>query len=79
MLTGVVAFGGVILFSETGVEIHSMIRHNDFRTPRSHGCVNVLPEDAKWIFRWTNPVVLSDPGDITISMPGGTQIDVREF
>jgi hypothetical protein len=23
----------------------------------SHGCVNVRPEDAKWIFRWTNPPV----------------------
>lgn len=71
--------GWTILFSGTGVAIHSTFWHNDFGTPRSHGCVNVRPEDAKWIFRWTNPVVLSDPGDITISMPGGTQIDVREF
>lgn len=79
MLTGVDAFGGVILFSETGAEIHSMVRQNDFGTPRSHVCVNILPEDSKWIFRWTIPVVLTDPGDITITMPGGTQIDVREF
>jgi lipoprotein-anchoring transpeptidase ErfK/SrfK len=71
--------GWTILFSGTGVAIHSTFWHNDFCTPRSHGCVNVKPEDAQWIFRWTYPTVPGDPGDITIPMPGGTQIDVREF
>lgn len=71
--------GWTVLFSVNGVAIHSTFWHNDYGTPRSHGCVNVKPEDAQWIFRWTFPVVASDPGDITIAMPGGTQIDVREF
>jgi hypothetical protein len=22
----------------------------------SHGCVNMTPDDAKWIYRWTVPV-----------------------
>jgi hypothetical protein len=22
----------------------------------SHGCVNMRPTDAKWLFRWTTPV-----------------------
>jgi hypothetical protein len=22
----------------------------------SHGCVNMRPADAKWLFRWTTPV-----------------------
>jgi hypothetical protein len=66
MLKGVVAFGSVILISGTGGAIHSIFWHNDFGTPRSHGCDNVRPVNTKWIFRWTNPVVLSDPGDITI-------------
>lgn len=71
--------GWTILFSGTGVAIHSTFWHNDYGTPRSHGCVNVRPEDAQWVFRWSNPTVPADPGDITIPMPGGTQIDVREF
>jgi len=71
--------GWTILFSVNGVAIHSTFWHNDYGTPRSHGCVNVKPEDAQWIFRWTLPVVPNDPGDITVPMPGGTQIDVREF
>jgi hypothetical protein len=44
----------------------------------SHGCVNALPEDAKWIFRWVNPQVDYEPGDITVSMPGGTIVEVIE-
>jgi lipoprotein-anchoring transpeptidase ErfK/SrfK len=23
----------------------------------SHGCINMRPEEAKWIFRWTTPPV----------------------
>ncbi len=68
-----------VLFSGTGVAIHSTFWHNDYGTPRSHGCVNVAPEDAQWIFRWSYPYVPADPGDITIQMPGGIQVDVREF
>ncbi|HSM24572.1 MAG TPA: L,D-transpeptidase [Anaerolineaceae bacterium] len=71
--------GWTILFSGDGVAIHSTFWHNDYGTPRSHGCVNVKPEDSQWIFRWSYPIVPADPGDITIPMPGGTQIDVREF
>ena len=71
--------GWTILFSGTGVAIHSTFWHNDYGTPRSHGCVNVKPEDAQWIFRWSLPHFALDPGDVTIPMPGGTQIDVREY
>ncbi len=66
------------LFSGDGVAIHSTFWHNDFGVPRSHGCVNTRPEDAKWIFRWTLPEVSADPGDVTVSMPGGTIIKVVE-
>jgi hypothetical protein len=66
------------LFSGDGVAIHSTFWHNDFGVQRSRGCVNALPEDAKWIFRWTLPQVSYDPGDITVQMPGGTIINVIE-
>lgn len=64
------------LFEGNGVAIHSTFWHNNFREEMSHGCVNASPEDAKWIFRWTNPVVSYDPGDLTIGMPGGTLVEV---
>jgi len=40
-----------------GVAIHGAFWHNNFGTPRSHGCINVTPDEAKWIFRWTTPYV----------------------
>jgi hypothetical protein len=49
-------------FNGEGVAIHGATWHNDFGFPRSHGCVNCRPEDAKWIFRWTLPVVPLEPG-----------------
>lgn len=66
------------LFVGEGVAIHSTFWHNDFGTPRSHGCVNTTPEDAKWIFRWTEPNIPYLVGDLTISMPGGSIVEVVE-
>ena len=66
------------LFVGEGVAIHSTFWHNDFGTPKSHGCVNALPEDAKWIFRWTSPKVEYHPGDITNNTYEGTRIEVIE-
>lgn len=66
------------LFEGNGVAIHSTFWHNNFGEEMSHGCVNCSPDDAKWIFRWTNPVVYYDPGDLTVGMPGGTRVEVIE-
>jgi L,D-transpeptidase catalytic domain len=70
--------GWTNLFSGEGVAIHATFWHNDFGAQRSHGCVNVLPEDAQWIFRWTSPAVDLLPGDLTIPMPGGTHVVVQQ-
>ena len=54
--------GWTALFSSDGVAIHSTFWHNNFGGElMSHGCVNAAPEDAKWVFRWTNPPVVYDP------------------
>jgi hypothetical protein len=70
--------GWTSLFVGDGVAIHSTFWHNNFGVPMSHGCVNARPEDAKWIFRWVDPIVSLDPGDITVTMPGGTIVEVVE-
>jgi len=46
----------VSFFHETGVGFHGTYWHTDFGTPRSHGCINMRPEEAKWLYRWTTPV-----------------------
>lgn len=72
--------GWVSVFATGGVAIHATVWHNDFGTPKSHGCVNALPEDAKWIFRWSLPNIAYDPGMIDISLTGepSTTIQVIE-
>jgi hypothetical protein len=42
------------------VAFHGTYWHNNFGTPMSHGCVNMQPDEAKWLFRWTLPVVRHD-------------------
>ncbi|MCL4507309.1 MAG: L,D-transpeptidase family protein [Chloroflexi bacterium] len=47
--------GWVSYFTTSGIAFHGTYWHNDYGKPRSHGCVNMLPEDAKWVFLWTLP------------------------
>lgn len=36
---------------------HAAYWHDRFGEPKSGGCVNLSPEDAKWLFGWTLPAV----------------------
>lgn len=67
----------VTYFAGNGAAIHGTYWHNDFGTPKSAGCLNVRPEDAKWLFRWTTPEVPYVPGTITVQMPGGTRVVIE--
>ena len=66
------------LFVGEGVALHSTYWHNNFGEPMSHGCINLRPEDAKWLFRWSQPVVPSEPGDLTITGDGSTRVIVKD-
>ena len=68
--------GWVSLFIGKGVAIHSTFWHNNYLEPSSRGCVNVTPEDAKWIFPWSLPQAPYDRGDVTVEIPGGMKIIV---
>jgi lipoprotein-anchoring transpeptidase ErfK/SrfK len=63
-----------------GAAIHGVFWHNDFGNQRSHGCINVMPEDAKWIFRWTSPAVSLDQSEIKMQWPNvGTKVSVADL
>jgi lipoprotein-anchoring transpeptidase ErfK/SrfK len=72
--------GWTSIFATGGVAVHSTFWHNNYGDPMSHGCVNVSPEDSKWIFRWNTPVVNLDPGmvDITVTRQASTPVRVVE-
>ncbi|MBU2609660.1 MAG: L,D-transpeptidase, partial [Chloroflexi bacterium] len=50
--------------------------HNDFGRPRSHGCINLSSQAAKWLYRWTQPVV--PPNEQMVYERYGTTVDVLE-
>jgi lipoprotein-anchoring transpeptidase ErfK/SrfK len=68
------------IFATGGVAIHSTFWHHNYGDPVSHGCVNCLPDDAKWVFRWSSPEVVYDPGmlDVTLTGEDSTRVEVIE-
>lgn len=63
----------VSYFYKTGVAFHGCYWHDNYGTEMSHGCVNMRPEEAKWIFRWATPV--TGPRD-RVSQGYGTRVEV---
>ncbi len=65
--------------SGDGIAIHGAFWHNAFGEKRSHGCINVSPENAKWIFRWTTPYVSLAQSEMRVSLPDhGTIVQTTE-
>jgi hypothetical protein len=62
-------------FTGNGEAFHGTYWHNDYGRPRSHGCINLPSETAKFIYRWTKPTV---PPDVDyVHLPGdGTRVQV---
>lgn len=50
----------VLYITKSGISFHGTYWHNDFGRPRSHGCINLTPQAARWLYRWTTPTVQPD-------------------
>ena len=62
-------------FTGAGNAFHGSYWHNDYGRPRSHGCVNLPSEAAKFIYRWTSPNVPPDAD--YVHRPGeGTRVQI---
>lgn len=46
----------VCYFTGEWAATHGCYWHNDYGQPRSHGCVNLPADAARWLWRWTTPV-----------------------
>ncbi len=46
-----------VQYFHEGYALHAAYWHDGFGTARSHGCINVSPTDAAWLFEWTDPQV----------------------
>jgi hypothetical protein len=67
-----------VMFFHNGVGLHGAFWHRSFGHVRSHGCVNLTPQDAERLFRWAGPHL---PAGWTAALPTdydpGTLVRVR--
>ncbi len=63
-------------FTTEGHAFHGTYWHDNFGVPMSHGCVNMRPEDSKWLFRWTTPVWSPDDEMFWERRGYGTAVEV---
>ncbi|CAN5891245.1 hypothetical protein BH11MYX3_BH11MYX3_37650 [soil metagenome] len=42
---------------DKGLALHTAYWHDQFGVKRSHGCVNMAPRDARWLYFWSDPQV----------------------
>ncbi len=65
-----------VQYFHKGYALHAAYWHDDFGKVRSHGCVNLAPKDAAWLFEWTDPSV---PGNWhgVLNKERGTVVHIR--
>jgi hypothetical protein len=44
-----------VQYFHEGFALHAAYWHDDFGHVHSHGCINLAPADAAWLFAWTDP------------------------
>ncbi|MEM9696229.1 MAG: L,D-transpeptidase, partial [Myxococcota bacterium] len=59
-----------------GYALHGAYWHDDFGRPRSHGCVNLSPLDAAWLFHWSEPRV-PEAWHAALSLKQGTYVYIH--
>jgi hypothetical protein len=64
-----------VMYYDGDFAVHGAYWHANFGTPTSHGCVNVLAEDARWVYRWSMPAVDYEQHLLVVT-EGGTPVIV---
>jgi lipoprotein-anchoring transpeptidase ErfK/SrfK len=69
-----------IQYFASGYALHGAYWHDSFGIPRSHGCVNMAPIDARLVFFWTSPPMPEGWQGINVGsdLGEGTAVVVRE-
>jgi len=69
-----------IQYFASGYALHGAYWHDVFGIPRSHGCVNLSPIDARLVFLWTDPPMPEGWHGINVAPETGegTTVIVRE-
>ncbi len=60
----------------SGLYFHAAYWHDRFGTAQSHGCVNLSPADAKWVYEWTEPTMPPGWNELEVRVPGSMIVRV---
>ncbi len=68
-----------VMYFKGGYALHAAYWHDDFGRPRSHGCINLSPIDARAVFFWSTPTVPEHIHSVNAGGPfeEGTSILIR--
>lgn len=61
-----------VLYFDEGISFHGTYWHDKFGFQQSHGCVNLSPKDARWLYEWAEIgtyVYVYDPSGRTPTTP----------
>jgi hypothetical protein len=62
-------------FTGDGQAFHGTFWHENYGSPMSHGCINMRPSEALWLYRWATP---EHSENSYTTRPGrGTAVDVH--
>ena len=68
-----------VMYFQGSYALHAAFWHDSFGNKRSHGCVNMAPEDARTLFAWTDPPLPAGwHGVFARDDASGTRIVVHE-
>ncbi|MDB5214457.1 MAG: hypothetical protein JWO86_2384, partial [Myxococcaceae bacterium] len=68
-----------IMYFNGSYALHGAFWHNNFGKTKSHGCVNMAPQDAKAIFAWTEPHLPDGwHGVMSTTEKPGTRVIIHE-
>ena len=62
----------------SGLYFHAAYWHDDFGRTKSHGCVNMSPRDAKWVYDWTTPAMPPGWNEVEVPLEGAMIVRVYD-
>ena len=62
----------------SGLYFHAAYWHDQFGTAKSHGCVNLSPRDAKWVYDWTDPAMPAGWNELEVPAKDSLIVRVRD-
>jgi hypothetical protein len=66
-----------VQYFKGGYALHAAPWHDEFGKPRSHGCINLSPIDARRVFLFSGPPLPKDWHGVTATEATGTGTTVH--